>query len=637
MAGTTPILPDVWYHAAATYDGTTWRLYLNGDLDGEAAANAAPRSDSIQHAALGTAMNSTGVASGSFAGVIDEARVWDFARTETEIRATINSELASPVTGLVARWGLNEGTGTSVLDAVAPAVDGAIVGAAYAWVVGAPFDVFHSASPLPPSQPSPADLSVGSALSPTLAVSVSDPESDNLTVTFYGRPLMGTPAADFTVIGLPDTQFYAQTYPDIFHSQTQWVVDNRVARNIAFVSQFGDCTNNGDTPGQEYQWVTADAAMARLETAPITDGIPYGIAVGNHDQTPIGDADGTSSLYNQYFGEARFAGRGYYGGHYGANNDNHFQIFSAEGLDFIIVHLEYDTSPNAEVLAWAHDLLTTHATRRGIVVTHHLLGTGNPGAFSSQGTAIYNALKDCPNLFLLMGGHVAGEGRRQDTFEGRTVHSLLADYQTRTNGGNGYLRIMEFSPANNRISVKSYSTTLDVFETDADSQFDLTYDMQGAAWQELGVVSGVVSGSTASLPWAGLAATTGYEWYVTVSDGHSATTGSVWSFTTGSGASDVPDGRLPAVSALYSAVPNPFNPQTTLSFDVARAGRATLKIYSVDGRLVNTLVDGNLEPGRHTLVWQGVDQQGRALSSGAYLMRFEAVDGVHSRRLTLLR
>jgi len=636
VAGATPIATGQWHHAAATYDGTTWKLYLDGELEAEAAAGATPRFDSIQHAALGTAINSTGVTAGLFNGAIDEARVWDHARTATEIRSTINSELDVPVAGLVARWGLNEGSGTGVIDAVAPAEDGTITGAAYSWITGAPFNIVYNAEPAAPVLVGPADLATGVTPSPTLEVSVSDPESDDLTVTYYGRPAAAVPAADFTIIGLPDTQFYSETYGSIFHAQTQWIMDNVEARNIAFVAHYGDIVNNGDNGGNDVEWQVAHAAMSRLETVRLPDGIPYGLAVGNHDQSPIGDAAGTTTFYNQYFGESRFAGRAYYGGHYGANNDNHYELFSAGDLDFIVVSMEHDTAPDAPVLQWAHDVLTTHADRRAIVLVHLLIGTGNPGAFSAQGTATYNALKDCPNLFLMLCGHNPGEGRRQDTFDGRTVNTLLADYQTRTNGGNGWLRIMEFSPANNRISVKTYSPTLDVFETDADSQFELTYDMQGAAWQELGSVA-VASGATASLPWAGLAPLTGYEWYATVSDGNSIVTGPVWSFTTGSVATDVPDGRLPAVSALYSAVPNPFNPQTTLSFDVARAGRTSLKIYSVDGRLVASLVDEYLEPGRHTRVWQGVDQQGRALSSGAYLMRLEAADGLHSRRLTLLR
>ena len=68
---------------------------------------------------------------------------------------------------------------------------------------------------------------------------------------------------------------------------------------------------------------------------------------------------------------------------------------------------------------------------------------------------------------------------------------------------------MEFSPANSVIRVKTYSPTLDLWETDADSQFELPYAMQGSGWQELGTVSGVASGATASLPWAGLDALDG--------------------------------------------------------------------------------------------------------------------------------
>ena len=57
--GVTPICDGVWYHAAVTYDGTTWRLYLNGVLETQlAAGNFTPRFDSIQQAAIGTALNS---------------------------------------------------------------------------------------------------------------------------------------------------------------------------------------------------------------------------------------------------------------------------------------------------------------------------------------------------------------------------------------------------------------------------------------------------------------------------------------------------------------------------------------------------------------------------------------------------
>ena len=99
--GVTPICDNIWYHAAATYDGSTLRLYLNGALESQVTVGAfTPRFDSIQHAALGTAINSNGLASGAFMGSLDEARIWNVARTATEIQAAMGGALPS-ATGLI--------------------------------------------------------------------------------------------------------------------------------------------------------------------------------------------------------------------------------------------------------------------------------------------------------------------------------------------------------------------------------------------------------------------------------------------------------------------------------------------------------------------------------------------------------
>src|SRR5438128_4982018 len=75
VAGTTVVTSNAWHHVAATYDGT-WKRYLDHTLDVTLADHQPPRADSIQHAALGTAMTSGGVAAGFFQGSIDEARIW---------------------------------------------------------------------------------------------------------------------------------------------------------------------------------------------------------------------------------------------------------------------------------------------------------------------------------------------------------------------------------------------------------------------------------------------------------------------------------------------------------------------------------------------------------------------------------
>ena len=115
VSGVTNLSLDTWYHAAVTYDGTAWALYLDGSLETSETEGATPRFDSLQHAGLATAMNSSGIRSGYFAGQIDEARIWSYARTQTEIQATKDSEVTS-ASRLIARFGLNENSGTSVTD-----------------------------------------------------------------------------------------------------------------------------------------------------------------------------------------------------------------------------------------------------------------------------------------------------------------------------------------------------------------------------------------------------------------------------------------------------------------------------------------------------------------------------------------
>lgn len=411
-------------------------------------------------------------------------------------------------------------------------------------------------SAAPPDLPvlvGPADASSGVPAVAPLAVTVTDPEADPLTVRFFGR-VAGQTAPDFTLVVLPDTQYYSEAGSPTYRTQTEWIVANKDLLNIVYVPHLGDCVQNGDNGGNSVEWLLAEDAMEVLEdpfTTMLAEGLPYGIAVGNHDQSPFGypgtlsNPGGSTVLYNQFFGVSRFAGRGYYGGHWGANNDNHYDLFSASGMDFIAVYMEYDQSNGSlrqSVIAWADTLLQTFSNRRAIIVSHYILQQGEPGPFGPQGQAIYDALKDNPNLFLMLGGHRPGEGRRQDAFSGNTVNSVLADYQSRANGGDGWLRILHFSPASDEIHVQTYSPTLDEFETDQDSDFVLSYDMEDTPpFVELGSLPGVLSGANAEFPWTGRAAGTTYEWRVLLEDASDSTTGPIWSFTSDGSCSAAPD------------------------------------------------------------------------------------------------
>ena len=95
--------------------------------------------------------------------------------------------------------------------------------------------------------------------------------------------------------------------------------------------------------------------------------------------------------------------------------------------------------------------------------------------------------------------------------------------------------------------------------------------------------------------------------------------------------------NVPRRTALHQNAPNPFNPMTTIRFDLARKGPLRLHVYDVAGRLVRTLIDDTMEPGMHQTVWNGQDDAGRQVSSGVYLYQLLAGEFRGTRKLVLLR
>jgi hypothetical protein len=103
------------------------------------------------------------------------------------------------------------------------------------------------------------------------------------------------------------------------------------------------------------------------------------------------------------------------------------------------------------------------------------------------------------------------------------------------------------------------------------------------------------------------------------------------------GLSGAQDNEIPTRTMLLGATPNPFNPSTRISYDLAGAGNVRIKIFDVTGRLVRTLVDEQREPGRYERIWDGRDDKGTRVSSGVYLYRLEAGTYVGVKRLVLIK
>lgn len=283
---------------------------------------------------------------------------------------------------------------------------------------------------------------------------------------------------NFTVVALPDTQNYCWITSDplIFSKQTQWVVDNKDTLNIKFLTHLGDIV---DSASATAQWTRATNALDLLNNK-----LPYGVCTGNHDLAngdtnyitrfgptqPRWTDPGTGQLYSWYQGASP---RGY----------SSYQVLKINGRDYMFLHLDCD-SPNSD-LAWAASVLAAHPRTVTMLTTHDFMaetgassssgsGTGQrgrvnwPTGYISVGpdrnsvTNIWNTVvKPFKQVYMVICGHNFAQYNVDDTnAAGKVVHQVLCDYQTLPNGGNGFLRIMEFRPALNQIYNTTYSPSL---------------------------------------------------------------------------------------------------------------------------------------------------------------------------------
>jgi hypothetical protein len=100
---------------------------------------------------------------------------------------------------------------------------------------------------------------------------------------------------------------------------------------------------------------------------------------------------------------------------------------------------------------------------------------------------------------------------------------------------------------------------------------------------------------------------------------------------------DAVSGELPHASVLHQNVPNPFNPTTLIRFELPVRSRARLAVFDVQGRLIRTLVDGELPAGRSEISWNGRDDRGGVVASGVYFYRLETPSAALSRKMVLMR
>jgi hypothetical protein len=103
--------------------------------------------------------------------------------------------------------------------------------------------------------------------------------------------------------------------------------------------------------------------------------------------------------------------------------------------------------------------------------------------------------------------------------------------------------------------------------------------------------------------------------------------------------SGTPDHRAPKIAfRLIGNSPNPFNPQTTIAYDLPKQTAVSLRVFDLSGRLVRVLVDGEIiAEGRNEAIWNGRDDTGKRVASGTYFYRLEAGEYSETRRMALIK
>lgn len=319
---------------------------------------------------------------------------------------------------------------------------------------------------------------------------ICDRDGEPISPTPPPEPRPYTPGSS-VIVALPDTQVYALRNPGIFDSQTAWIRANVDELDVRYVFHLGDIVNNNT----DLEWSHARASMGLLDGV-----VSYGLAAGNHDYGPSGDASTRDTGLNRFFSyEAQTRMPGFGGAFEPGKLDNTFHLFEFGDHPFIAIVLEW--APRDEAVAWANEVMEAHPDRLGMLVTHAYLNNNdrrydhtdlehpqdfNPYEYDTPGSMndgeqLWQKLVRRHRFVMTLNGHVLGDGSgylASTTDLGNTCHQMLSNYQMRDLGGEGYLRTLELLPDGRSVIVRSYSPLWDLSMVGADQYLEFELDVE---------------------------------------------------------------------------------------------------------------------------------------------------------------
>jgi len=311
-------------------------------------------------------------------------------------------------------------------------------------------------------------------------------------------------AGSFSIFWITDTQFLSESNSALFRELTDWIVSNWSTYNGKFVIHTGDIVQTGD---QQVEWENANEAMATL----VQNGIPYTWCAGNHDDLLGGNsASGwKGNLWAPAFNPSLAGLQMNLLQHASWVDDYHDGMntaaaFTANGLNFLVVNIEWNAQPDA--LEWVGGLLDNpaYADHRVIIAPHAYmnafglhptLSTGiDLAGFVNGLTALMD--KHSSNVFLTLNGHYATECGYKTPTPANNRSALMFDRQDCTDNpsnpagqgidsatkttpdvakvGGSSVTILNFDTVNNRINVSTYDVNTTKWRNDQFEKYSIT-------------------------------------------------------------------------------------------------------------------------------------------------------------------
>ena len=333
----------------------------------------------------------------------------------------------------------------------------------------------------------------------TRTVSRTVTETTTLSQSTAVTSLPTGPQAPFSIFWITDTQFLSEMNPALFGETTNWIVNQWGPYNGKLVIHTGDIVQTG---AHKTEWANANNAMSVF----LQNGIPYTWCAGNHDDFVGSDTTSgwigntNAAAFDPVFvsNQVNLAQNAAWVGDY-HDGTNTAIAFTANGLNFLVINLEWNAQP--DTMKWAGGILDdpTYKDYHAIVAAHvyvNALGFALDYTNHVDLTTFINGLKSLidshSNVFLTLNGHYATECGYNSSSPINSRNELMFDRQDCTDAPNSLLgrgldptatvsdslrvggstvTILTCDTVNNRVDVRTYDVNTGEWRTDEYEQY----------------------------------------------------------------------------------------------------------------------------------------------------------------------